>query len=72
MLVFLLIAALILLDYHDVFSIVVGVATAAFSVVVLWLALRMGVVVDQRGVRLRQIGRGRFIPWAGITGIRCQ
>jgi len=23
-------------------------------------------------VRLRQIGRGRFIPWAGITGIRCQ
>jgi hypothetical protein len=39
---------------------------------VLWLALRMGVVVDQRGVRLRQIGRGRFIPWAGITGIRCQ
>jgi Bacterial PH domain len=42
-----------------------------YSIVGIWLAVRMGVAVDEQGLTLRTFGRSRRIPWYAIDGIEC-
>lgn len=38
----------------------------------LYLALRMGVMLDDRGIHYRAFGRGSFLPWERVTGVSCE
>jgi hypothetical protein len=35
-------------------------------------ALRLGAVVDDRGIHLRNLGRGKFIAWRDVASIHCE
>lgn len=41
------------------------------SIVGIWLAVRIGVVIDEQGIRLRNFGRGRRLPWDAIDHVDC-
>jgi hypothetical protein len=74
---FLLIAVLALTigdDFtrSDPFSIVLYSVIGVGAVLGLWLAVRMGVVVNQQGIRLRAFGRGQFVRWSTIKAIACE
>lgn len=56
---------------RDWFAIILYGLTAAASVPGIWLAARLGVVVDERGIHLHNFGRGRFIPWSQVSDVSC-
>jgi hypothetical protein len=53
------------------FGLVLFPVMGVYSIIGMWLAIRLGVVVDSRGLQLRNFGRGRRIPWAAIDDIDC-
>ncbi|MFJ8578133.1 PH domain-containing protein [Micromonospora sp. NPDC093277] len=56
----------------DPFSLVLYSVIGVGSLFGIWLALRMGVVVDERGIRIRNFGRGRFIRWQDVAALSCE
>jgi hypothetical protein len=49
-----------------------GYAVLALSVAAgLWLALRLGVLVDEGGLRIRRFGPARAVPWTAVDDIDC-
>jgi hypothetical protein len=56
---------------RDWFAIILYGLTIVFSVPGIWLGARLGVVVDERGVRFHNFGRGRFISWDQVTEVSC-
>ncbi|MBY8875875.1 PH domain-containing protein [Micromonospora sp. PLK6-60] len=42
------------------------------SLVALWRTFRLGVVVDEGGLRLRSLGRDEWIPWSSVVSISCE
>jgi hypothetical protein len=56
----------------DPFSLVLYSVIGVGSLIGIWLALRMGVVVDEHGIRIRNFGRGRFIRWTDVAALSCE
>ena len=57
---------------NDPFSIVLYSVIGVGSLFGIWLALRMGAVVDEHGIRIRNFGRGRFIRWQDVAALSCE
>lgn len=54
------------------FSVALYLVIGAGSLTGIWLALRMGAVVDAHGIRIRGFGRGMVIPWQEVAGVSCE
>jgi hypothetical protein len=58
-------------DVSDPFSVVLCSVCALGGLIGLYLALRMGIVIDQAGIRHRAFGRGSFLPWEQVISVSC-
>lgn len=57
---------------RDWFGIVLGCALVTSGLVGIWRALRLGVVIDDNGLRIRGLdSRDRVIPWSEVTSVEC-
>jgi hypothetical protein len=57
---------------RDPFGIVLYSVIGVGSLFGIWLAFRMGAVVDSHGIHIRSFGRGRFIPWRDVAALSCE
>jgi len=56
----------------DWFSIIFGVALTVLGVLGIWRTLRLGVVIDGDGIRIRGLaGRDQVMPWQSVREIQC-
>ena len=56
----------------DWFGITVGLALTVLGVLGIWRTLRLGVVIDGDGIRIRGLaGRDRVTPWQSVREIQC-
>lgn len=57
---------------RDWFGIVLGAVCVIMGVVGIWRALRLGVVIDAAGVRVRGFdSRDRVTPWSNVQSVEC-
>ncbi|WP_158609992.1 PH domain-containing protein [Micromonospora musae] len=57
---------------RDWFGIVLGCVLLTSGVAGIWRALRLGVVIDAGGVRVRRFdSRDKFTPWSAIQSVDC-
>lgn len=54
------------------FGLILCSIIAVCSIIGIVLALRMSVIMDSRGLTLRNFGRGRFISWTAIDQVTCE
>ena len=61
-----------ILAKRDWFGITVGLALTVLGVLGIWRTLRLGVVIDGDGIRIRGLaGRDKVTPWHNVREIRC-
>jgi Bacterial PH domain len=61
-----------ILAKRDWFGIILGVVLTIVGVLGIWRTLRLGVVIDEDGIRIRGLGgRDRVTPWQRVREIQC-
>lgn len=57
---------------RDWFGIVLGFVSVLMGICGIWRALRLGVVIDDNGVRLRHFdSRDHLVPWSSVRSVEC-
>ena len=58
---------------RDWFGMVLGVALVPLAALAIWRALRLGVVIDATGIRVRGFdSRDQFTPWSQVRAVECE
>ncbi|MFC7532341.1 hypothetical protein [Actinoplanes sp. GCM10030250] len=62
-----------LLAGDNLFGTILGCLLVPGAILGVWRALRVGIVIDEVGIRIRNLdSRDRVIPWARIESIECE
>jgi hypothetical protein len=58
---------------RDWFGITLGCVVIAMGVIGVWRALRLGVVIDSDGLRIRGFdSRDEVVPWSKVQSVQCE